>query len=56
MKQASVGRASGYRSDEKEKENLDGSKKGYICAREVQGGGVVGLEDAERVDVASGVH
>ncbi len=53
---ARVGEAAGEGADEEEEEDLEGADPGDVRGRAVQRGGVVGLEEAEGVDHAPGVH
>lgn len=46
---SSIGETSGKGTDEKEEEDLHGADPGDIGGGAVEGGDVVGLEDAERV-------
>ena len=51
-----VGGAAGEGSYEKKEEDLDTANPGDSGWRMVKGGDVVGLEDAERVDIAPGIE
>ena len=51
-----VGGSAGEGSDEEEEEYLDAADPGDGGWRVVEGGDVVGLEDAERVDIAPGIE
>ena len=52
----SVQGAAGYSTDEKDEENLNGANPGDGTARDAEGGDVVGLEDAEGIEISPGIE
>lgn len=53
---AGVGEAAGKGADEEEEEDLDGADPGDVGGGAAECGGVVGLEESERIDDAPGAH